>query len=77
MCPHKLLCRTKALVPQSHGCVDDVFTITTHHNKPGAGERGICQISLVQFDRQQQEGKLSVKVKAPMANVITANTDRA
>lgn len=46
MCPHKLLCRTKALVPQSHGCVDDVFTIPTHHHKPGAGERGTCQISV-------------------------------
>lgn len=76
MSPHKLLCRAKALVPQSHGCVDDVFTITTHHHEPGTGERHLSDIC-VQVNRQQQEGKLSVKVKAAMSKVITANTDRA
>lgn len=35
MCPDKLLCWTKALVPQSHGSVDDVLSVSTHHNEPG------------------------------------------
>ena len=32
--PHKLLSTAKALVPQSHGCVDDVLAVPTHHHKP-------------------------------------------
>lgn len=36
MCPDKLLCRAEALVPQSHGSVDNILSIATHNNKPGA-----------------------------------------
>ena len=46
MCPYELLGRTKALVSQSHCCVDDVFTVTAHYYKPRAGERGISQTSV-------------------------------
>lgn len=34
MCPHKLLCRAKALIPEGHCSVDDVLSIPTDHNKP-------------------------------------------
>lgn len=34
MGPCKLLGRPKALVSQSHCCVDDILAITTNHNKP-------------------------------------------
>lgn len=34
MSPDKLLCRSKALVPQSHSGVDDVLSVSTHHHKP-------------------------------------------
>ena len=32
--PHKLLSTAKTLVPQCHGCVNDVLSITTYRYKP-------------------------------------------
>lgn len=34
MCPGKLLCRAKALIPEGHCSVDDILSIPTDHNKP-------------------------------------------
>lgn len=33
MCPDKLQSRAEALVPQSHGSIDDILPIPTHHYK--------------------------------------------
>ena len=32
--PHKFLSGAEALVPEGHGSVDDVLSISTHHHKP-------------------------------------------
>ena len=39
MGPDKLVGGAKALVPQGHGGVDDVLSVSTHHYEPG-GQQG-------------------------------------
>lgn len=45
MGPNEFLSRSKALVPQSHGCVDNIFSISTHYHKPERDKHKIKDMS--------------------------------
>lgn len=65
MGPDELLRRAKALVPQRHGGVDDVFPVSTHHYKPGntKGQRTHTSCILYIFQYQITFWSLNKRVQ--------------